>query len=109
MALSITNPLYPKASWASNAAVASQSLSVTSTAAVQKTTEFNTITDLVMFDVKTNTVYVTVDGSTPTASGTVGHALSPGTQYTWSKGLVSGAKFIGGAGTATIYFSELSV
>lgn len=111
MAFSITNPLYPKPSWAANSAVAGQALTVTSTAVVTITTQANNLSDCVMFDVKSNGVNVTVDGSNPTTTATGnGHTLAAGTAYTWSKAMVNQARFIATTtNNAVIWFSELQV
>ncbi len=111
MAFSITNPLYPKPSWAANAAVAGQLLTVTSTAVVTCATAPNNLSDCVMFDVKSNSVNVTVDGTDPATGATgTGHTLASGTAYTWSKSMVAQARFIATTtNNAVIYFSELQV
>lgn len=101
MSASILNPLYPKPT----PQVASQRL-VVSSSAVQITTAPNQYTNTLMFDVQTDDVFVTVDGSTP--SSTNGHRLYAGKAYTWSRAMVVAAKFIRANTDASIYFSELA-
>ncbi len=106
----ITNALFPKPSWANiagtSAAVAGQSLSVTTTAAVQFAA-FNDITTLVVLDIQVANVYCTFDGQTP--SSTVGHILYATQSYTWSRAAATQAKFIATTSTATIWASEFQV
>lgn len=84
-------PLYPYPAAASGANTASQSLTV-STSAVAIGTAFPATTDMVTFDVQTNTVRARWDGTDPTS--TVGHILYAGNSYTWSRSQFNAAKFI---------------
>jgi hypothetical protein len=62
---------------------------------------------LVMFDVQSNDVMVTVDGSTPTSTN--GHRLYAGQNFTWSMEMAAKAQFIrAGASDGTVHASPLS-
>lgn len=107
MSFSIVNPLYPKPARYQNAAVASQALTVTSTAAVSFAA-FADTTQAVMFDIQGADTYATVDTTTP-GSGTA-HILYQRTNYTWSKAMATAAKFKATTTTnCTIVASELQV
>jgi hypothetical protein len=98
------NPLFPKPTIASGAAVADQRLTVSSTA-ISFATTFNAGTDMVVLDVQGADVMVTFDGSTPTSTN--GHRLYDASHYTWSRQAAQAAKFIRQAGTdAAIHASE---
>lgn len=111
MAFDIINPLYPKphVSAGGNSVASGFSLTVGSAAASSfLTTSFEATCPLVSFDVQTNPVYVTFDGTTP-AVGTSGHYLATGTNYTWSTAAAKAAKFLASGGSANIYVSQWSV
>lgn len=62
----------------------------------------------VFFDIQTADVYVTFDGTTPSATN--GNLLKAGEKYNWSNGIISAAKFIRSASTdAVIHFSPLGI
>ena len=63
-------------------------------------------TKAVSFDVQTNDVFMTIDGSTPTTTN--GHKLYAGRAYTISFGSATNAQFISASGTAVIFSSELT-
>jgi len=64
------------------------------------------VTRAVSFDVQTDDVFMTLDGSTPTTTN--GHKLYAGRAYTISYASALAAKFIGASGTSVIYASELT-
>lgn len=68
---------------------------------------FDENTKAVSFDVQTNDVFMTIDGST--VSSTNGHKLYAGRAYTLSKSAAQKAEFIASTGTAVIFASELTV
>lgn len=105
---SILNVQYPQpAHAAGGASVTGQFLTVTSTV-TSSFSAFNINTKLVMFDVQTANVYMTVDGTTPSASA--GHILYAGANFCFNKGMAAAAKFVATTTTnATIYGSELGV
>lgn len=108
MAYNAQHPLYPQRSFNSSGAVASQSLSV-STSSVGFGTTFHVNTKLVTFDVQDQDIRCRWDGTDPT--GTVGHLLVAGSSYTWDKDMAAAAKFIRkstATANATIFASELS-
>lgn len=86
--------------------VSDQRLSVDGTAGGVQFSTFNAATVEVMFDVQTDAVFCTVDGSAPTSSN--GHRLPAGTRLTWSKQMAAAARFIRETTTATIHASELT-
>lgn len=106
MSMNVNN-IYPKPAWASSAAVADQRLTVDSTAGgVQFTAVAIPTVTMVMFDVQTADVMVTVDGSAPTTTN--GHRLYAGTMYTWSAAMANAAKFIAATATsAAVHASPL--
>ena len=63
-------------------------------------------TKAISFDVQTNDVFMTVDGSTPTSTN--GHKLYAGRAYTLSVEAAKAAKFLAASGTAVIFASELT-
>lgn len=67
---------------------------------------FESRTKAVSFDVQTNDVFMTIDGSTPTSTN--GHKLYAGRAYTLSVEAARNAKFISASGTAVIFASELT-
>ena len=88
--------------------VASQSKTV-STAAVPFATAFNSLTEIVVFDVQVSDCRVRWDGTSPT--GTVGHILQAGSSYAWSKSQAAAAEFIRistASADAVIFASEFS-
>lgn len=100
---------YPKPSWAHSGgvstAVASQAITVTSTATKQFAA-FNDITDFVMLDIQGGDVLLTVDSATPAAN--TAHLLYNRTNYTWSKAMALAAKFVANTTTnVVIVASEL--
>lgn len=99
----ITNALFPKPAWASNAAVQGQQLTATSTAAVQFS-GLNDITTVVVLDIQVANVYCTFDGSTPSSSR--GHILYATQSYTWSKAAAEQAKFKAMTTTDSIIFAS---
>lgn len=103
----VLHPLYPKlAITTTGTVVVSQTLTV-GTAASAFSTTFNTMSNLVMFDVQGYAVRVRFDGTDPTA--TVGHYLPAATAYTWDKDMAARAKFIRdttSTGNATIFLTE---
>jgi len=107
-----TTALYPKRSLASGSPVASQSLSVSTTAVAPtgytaSTAGFGGV-QLVTFDVQGATVRARWDGTDPTAS--VGHVLSSGASYTWDVSQFNACKFIRQDATnATIFSSPMSI
>lgn len=66
----------------------------------------NKATKAVSFDVQTEDVFMTIDGSTPTTSN--GHKLYAGRAYTISFGSATNAKFVSASNTAVIFGSELT-
>lgn len=83
--------ILPLPTWSGSSAVASQAITVTSTATKQFAA-FNKSTDAVVLDIQVANVWCTFDGTTP-ATGTA-HILSQGQQFTWSKAAASAAKFV---------------
>lgn len=63
-------------------------------------------TKAISFDVQTNDVFMTIDGSTPTSTN--GHKLYAGRAYTLSVEAARVARFIAASGTAVIFASELT-
>jgi hypothetical protein len=107
VSFSITNPLYPKPTYAAGSLVAGQQLTVTSTA-TSTFSAFSEDTKLVVLDIQTANVYCTFDGQTP--SSTKGHILVAAEKYTWSKSTAALAKFVATSTTnATIWASEFTV
>jgi len=107
----ITNALFPKPSWANisgtSSAVPGQSLTATSTAAVQFAA-FNDITTCVVLDIQVANVYCTFDGQTPSSS--IGHILYATQSYTWSRATAAQAKFLATTTTnSIIWASEFQV
>lgn len=95
MAYTNQNVSYPKRAMIGGLPVASQSLSVTITAAAPVGYTGSSAVDnnsVVCFDVQTSNVRVRWDGTDPTS--TVGHLLYAGSAYTWSVDQFNAAKFI---------------
>lgn len=86
--------------------VSDQRLAVDSTAGGVQFSAFNALTREVMFDIQTDAVMCTVDGSAPTSTN--GHELPVNTRYTWSKAQAAAAKFIRKTTDAVIHASELT-
>jgi len=108
MSFNINHPLYPQRAFLAGSAVASQSLTV-STSVVSLGTAFSPSTNLVTFDVQDQDVRVRWDGTNPTS--TAGHVLPAGTAYTWDAQQAAAAKFIRAStasADATIFVSEFS-
>ena len=83
----------------------SQRLSVT-TSSVAEFSAFQRSTKAISFDVQTEDVFMTIDGSTATTTN--GHKLYVGRAYTLSVEAARTAKFISDSGTAIIFASELT-
>lgn len=66
----------------------------------------NDLCRMVMFDVQSNDVMMTVDGSTPTSTN--GHRLYAGQNYTISFQMAAKAQFIRVSADATIHASPLT-
>lgn len=95
---------FPKPSVTSTGAVAGQQITVSGTA--KQFSALNSITDFVMFDIQDADVWVTIDGTTPSATN--GHVLYQGRAYTWSRAMATAAKFVRtGSTDAVIHCSEL--
>lgn len=99
----INNAIYPKPSWANNAAVAGQKLTVTNGAVVQFAA-FDGTTSAVVLDIQVANVYCTFDGTTPSA--TRGHILYATQSYTWSTAAATAAKFLATTATDAIIFAS---
>lgn len=104
---------YPQLAIRNGVFVGSQSTTV-STAAIAPTgftaTPAVDGVDLVMFDVQANSVRVRFGDSDPT--GTAGHILAAGTNYTWSTSMYNAAKFIRistASADATIFATPLQL
>jgi hypothetical protein len=110
MAHTNINNLYPKPSITiANALVSGQGISVSTSATSSFSASFNVNTNLVLVDIQLGDVIVTFDGTTP-VSGTRGHRLVTGTNYTWSTAATTAAKFLAATGTtAFIFASEFQV
>lgn len=76
-----------------------------STSAVQLTA-FDLQTHYVLVEVKTASVYVTFDNSTP--SSTNGHSLAAGYREFWSRQTAQAAKFIQNSGAARVVASPFT-
>lgn len=99
------NVLYPKPTVLStNTPVSGQSLTV-GASVTSFVTAFNNYTNLVFVDVQTSDVIVTFDGTNP-VSGTRGHRLPAGTNYTWSTATATAAKFIQATAGGILFLSE---
>ena len=83
-----------------------QRLAVSNTSGGYQFAAFNAFTKEVMFDIQTDAVMCTVDGSAPTATN--GHELPVNTRYTWSAPMAKAAKFIRKTTDAVIHASELT-
>ena len=101
------NPLYPKPSLGSNGTAVAGQRKTVSSAAVTWTTPFDANTSLVSVDVQVDDVYVTFDGTTPSASN--GHRLYAKDKVLWSKATATAAKFIRVTTDATLQASEFQV
>lgn len=99
--------LYPYPSVSAGTPVADQRLTV-STVAVSFATAFNASTNMVLVNVQNADVFVTYDGSTPSATN--GHKLVSGYEEFWSTARAAAAKFIRAATTdAAIHASEFQL
>lgn len=85
------SPFYPAPTWSASSAVASQAITVTSTATASFTTTFNVATEMVIVDIQEANVWATFDGSTPATR--TAHILYSGLAYTWSRKTASQVKF----------------
>ena len=80
-------------------------LSVT-TGSVVNAPSINTNTNLVFIDVQDNDLYITFDGSTPSAS--VGHILKKDRDYLLYAGMFKTAKMLGIGGTSVVARTQLN-
>jgi hypothetical protein len=80
-------------------------LSVT-TGSVVDAPAFDSQTNLVFVDIQDNDVYVTFDGSTPSASA--GHILKAGRDYLFYAGMFKTAKLLGKDGTSVVAITQLN-
>jgi hypothetical protein len=80
-------------------------LSVT-TGAVVNAPAINSDTNLVFVDIQDADVYVTFDGSTPSAS--VGHVLKQDRDYLMYAGMFKTAKLLGKGSTAAVAITQLN-
>tara|TARA_B100001093_G_scaffold88403_1_gene80394 strand:+ start:1155 stop:1454 length:300 start_codon:yes stop_codon:yes gene_type:complete len=80
-------------------------LSVTASSVVDAPS-INEHTNLVFVDIQDNDVYVTFDGSTPSAS--VGHILKAGRDYLFYAGMFKTAKLLGKGSTAVVALTQLN-
>lgn len=103
------NVLYPAPARSGNAAVAAQSLTVSTAAVSFGTTYDPNSVPIVTLDIQGGVnVRARFDGTDPTS--TVGHLLYSGMAYTWSAAMFNAAKFIrdtSAASNATIFASPL--
>lgn len=83
----------------------SQNLTLNASTAVQFGA-FDPTTRVISFDVQTNDVFMTLDGSTPSVNN--GHRLYAGRMYSLSKQAAQVASFISAAGSAKIYSTEMA-
>jgi hypothetical protein len=83
----------------------SQRLSPT-TSSVAEFSAFERSTKAISFDIQSNDVFMTVDGSTPTSTN--GHKLYVARAYTLSVEAARVAKFLSASGTAVVFASELT-
>ena len=67
---------------------------------------FDPTTRVVFFDVQSNDIFMTLDGSTPTTTN--GHKLFAGRSYSLSIQAARVAKFISATGTAVMYATEMA-
>ena len=104
----IDNVFYPRVALNATspyAVVSGQSLSVSGTVTAQFAS-FATTTRLVFFDIQSAGVCVTLDGTSP-VSGTRGHALASGTNYTWNASVAAAAKFVSTGTSSFLFLQEL--
>lgn len=80
-------------------------LSVT-TGAVVDAPAINSSTNLVFVDIQDNDLYITFDGSTPSA--TVGHILKKDRDYLLYAGMFKTAKMLGKDGTSVVALTQLN-
>lgn len=80
-------------------------LSVT-TGTVVNAPAIDSKTDLVFVDVQDNDLYITFDGSTPSA--TVGHILKKDQDYSFYGGMFKTAKMLGKGGTSVVALTQLN-
>lgn len=100
MNLNKTINLYPKPQ-----AGLMQEIAVAATP-VQFTAFTDPRTYYVLVEAKSNSVYYTIDGSTPTATN--GHVLASGAREIWSKHQANAAKFLQNSGAARVVGSPLT-
>jgi len=81
-------------------------LSVGAVTPVQFATTYNVNTRYVIFDVRDQSVYVTVHGETPSASA--GSIIAAGQSVQWHVEVAKKAKFLATTGTAKIYASQFT-
>ncbi len=112
MANTLINPLYPRPHIKTGASSVAAGIMLnvgTSSATSFTASNFDSNCMLVVFDIQTANVVVTLDNSTP-AAGTSGHILISGTNYTWQTASLLNAKFIAATGTsAQIYASQWAI
>lgn len=104
-----SNTFYPAPARTNAGLVASQSITV-STSAVSVGTAFANTVDFVAFNVQGVAVRYRADGVNPTS--TVGHYLAAGTHWVWSRAKFNTAVFIrdtAAASDATIFASPEQV
>lgn len=107
----VTN-LYPKPVIFNGAGVSGSNVTVSTTAALLSTGYTNVASPLgdptryVTWQVQGGTIYITGDGSTPTASN--GFALGPSTANTWSLAYFLKVKAVTSTATAVFRYEPLS-
>jgi hypothetical protein len=77
-----------------------------STSAVSFTNDFDIDSLYMLVEVKTASVYVTFDGSTPSATN--GHILAAGYREFWSRNQAAFAKFLQNSGAARVIASPFT-
>jgi hypothetical protein len=87
------------------AVVAGQRLSV-GASTVSFATAFNKNTDMVLIEVQGNGIFVTFDGSVPSATNGFGYGTN--TREMWSKQRATRARFIQQSGAAFVMASEFT-
>jgi hypothetical protein len=86
--------------------IVAQELAVAGTAVAP--TVLNDLSTHAWISVRSNSVYVTFDGTDPVTATPVGILLASGYNGIWSKRLVNNAKFIQGSGAAKVRIEPLS-
>ncbi len=103
-----SNLLYPvPAKGSDGLPIQSQVLNVNSTGQQFAGYDAQRHVTCVTVEVRTNPVYVSFDGQTP--SSTIGHSLPAGSMYTWSVGMFNEAKFSMNGSAAYLVASPLNV